>query len=95
MSNPAYSRKVRLAPSDLIQRLKKFVGQSNHEFWPDDISLLDQAVFASERIHGLNQITDVYLLALAVKHAGRLATFDENVPVSPVHFATNPNVCPV
>lgn len=95
MANPAYSRTVRLTPSDLILRLKTFAGHSNHEFWPDDISLLDPAVFASDRIHGSNQVADLYLLALATQHGGRLATFDGNVPLSPVRSAKDNRLCPV
>ena len=30
----------------------------------------------STKIHGPRQVTDVYLLALAVRHAGRFVTFD-------------------
>ena len=93
MANPAYSRTVRLTPSDLILRLRTFTGHSNHQFWPDDISLFDQAIFASDRIHGANQIADVYLLALAVEHNGRLATFDKNIPLSPVPSAKANNLC--
>jgi uncharacterized protein len=35
-------------------------------------------------IHGPKQVTDVYLLALAVKHAARFVTFDAAVPISAV-----------
>jgi len=39
-------------------------------------------------VHGPRQITDVYLLALAVAHGGRLATFDESIARSAVRSAT-------
>jgi len=42
------------------------------------------AHFDNGRIHGPKQVTDVYLLALAVKHAGRFVTFDGSVPLSAV-----------
>jgi uncharacterized protein len=38
-------------------------------------------------ILGPNQITDVYLLALAVKNGGRFATLDRGVPIRAVHGA--------
>jgi hypothetical protein len=41
-------------------------------------------VFDNTRIHGPKQVTDVYLLALAVKRAGRFVTFDSSVPLSAV-----------
>ena len=93
MSNPGYSQKTRFAPGDLISRLQKFAEQTNHEFWPDDISLRDATVFATERIHSSRQLTDLYLLALAVKRGGRLATFDKGIPVSAARSAKMENLC--
>jgi uncharacterized protein len=31
------------------------------------------------RIHGQRQVTDLYLLALAVRHAARFVTFDASI----------------
>jgi toxin-antitoxin system PIN domain toxin len=93
MSNPNYSEKARFTPGDLIDRLRKFAGQSNHEFWPDKISLRDEKIFAAERIHSSRQLTDLYLLALAVEHHGRLVTFDRGIPLSSVHNAKGANLC--
>jgi hypothetical protein len=84
MSNPAYSRAAKFGPGDLIERLGLFAGQSNHEFWPDELSLRDKTVFARDRLHSSRTITDIYLLALAVKRQGFLATFDQAIPVSAV-----------
>ena len=88
MSNPAYSSGAEFRPGDLIERLDLFAGQSNHEFWPDDLSLRDKAAFARERVHTSRAITDLYLLALAVKHRGLLATFDQAIAVSAVPGAS-------
>ena len=93
ISNPGYSQKMRFAPGDLIGRLRKFTGQSNHEFWPDEISLRDEKIFAAERIHSSRQLTDLYLLALAAQHQGRLVTFDQGIPVSAVSHAKASNLC--
>jgi hypothetical protein len=54
-----------------MQRLAETCAGSSHEFWPDDVSLLDPRVAYNSRIHGPRQITDVYLLALAVRHGGQ------------------------
>jgi uncharacterized protein len=70
-----------------IDLLAEQVGDSDHAFWPDDISLRDSALFDPGCILGPNQITDVYLLALAVKHGGRLATLDRSVPLRAVRGA--------
>jgi toxin-antitoxin system PIN domain toxin len=93
MSNPNYSEKTRFTPGDLIGRLRKFAAQSNHEFWPDEISLRDEKIFVTERIHSSRQLTDLYLLALAVENRGRLVTFDRGIPISSVHNAKAVNLC--
>jgi predicted nucleic acid-binding protein len=56
----------------------------DHEFWADDASLLDELLFDFSRLHGHRQITDAYLLALAVRHGGALASFDAALPLSAV-----------
>ena len=43
------------------------------------MSLLDEGLVDSRRVRGPRQLTDVYLLALAVQHGGRLVTFDGGV----------------
>jgi predicted nucleic acid-binding protein len=93
MSNPSYSEKTRFTPGDLISRLQTFAGQTNHEFWPDDVSLRDGKIFTAERIHSSRQLTDLYLLALAGKRGGRLATFDKGIPISAVCPAKMENLC--
>ena len=54
-------------------------------FWPDDVSLCDSDVFSLTVGH--RQLTDVYLLGLAVQRGGRLATFDRSIPVKAVRGA--------
>ena len=93
MSNPGYSRKMQFAPGELIGRLRQFVDQTDHEFWSDSISLRDEDIFACERIHSSHQLTDLYLLALAVAHEGRLVTFDQRIPLSAVKYARKENLC--
>jgi len=92
MSHPGYSPGARFTPGDLISRLQLFARQTDHEFWPDDISLRDNAIFTTERIHSSRQITDLYLLALAAKHSGKLATFDQGIPISAARNAKTENL---
>ena len=92
MSNPNYSLKARFVPDDLVGRLGEFAAKSDHEFWPDEISLLDEKIFAAGRIHNSRQITDLYLLALAAKHGGRLVTFDEGIALNAVKTAKPANL---
>jgi toxin-antitoxin system PIN domain toxin len=86
MSLPAYPNPLKT--SAVIERLAAAVRHPSHEFWPDDRSLLDPDAVHAERVHGPRQITDLYLLALAVQRDGRLATFDGSVPLSAVPNAT-------
>lgn len=51
-----------------------------HQFWPDDLSLCDIARVPS--LAGPSALTDLYLLALAVKHGGRFATLDQSIDAS-------------
>ncbi len=85
MSHPSYPNA--LSPSVVIARLAEASASAFHEFWPDDVSLLDQGVTISTRIHGSKQITDLYLLALAVRHHGVFITFDAAVSIDPVRGA--------
>ena len=85
MSQPTC--KNRITTTFAIDFLAEQVAKTDHVFWPDDVSLRDSGVFDPSWILGPNQITDVYLLALAVKNGGRLATFDRGVPLRAVHGA--------
>ncbi len=77
MSHPGYPNA--LPVQAVVQRLAEASTSGLHEFWPDDVSLLDPQVANSSRIHGPRQITDVYLLALALRHGGQFVTFDTSV----------------
>lgn len=85
ISGPQYSRPC--SSAEAIALIRAQTEQPGHAFWPDDISLLDPMLFDRDRILGSKQITDIYLLALAVKHGGRLATLDRRVPMGAVRDA--------
>ncbi len=75
-------------PLDLVARLRKFTAARAHVFWPDAVSLTDATLFDPAYIRGHRQITDVYLLGLAKKMGGLLATLDGAVPLGAVTGAT-------
>lgn len=52
---------------------------SGHVFWGDDLSLLETPGVHLNRLTSHNQVTDLYLLALARKHDGVLVTFDKHI----------------
>jgi uncharacterized protein len=86
MSNPAYPNP--LPVQAVIERLAEACRQDIHEFWLDDVSILDSDRVDPTRIHGPRQLTDIYLLALAVRRGGRLVTFDSGIPLAAVRKAT-------
>jgi uncharacterized protein len=79
LSNPSYPA-VGATPAGIVALMSKMCSLPGHQFWSDSVSLLDDRVFRPEVIKGHNQITDVYLLALAIHHRGKLATFDRSIP---------------
>jgi uncharacterized protein len=85
MSHPGYPNALPVRP--VIERLREAIRSPSHEFWPDDVSLLDQRIADASRIHGPRQLTDLYLLALAVSRDGRFVTFDSSVPLSAIKGA--------
>jgi toxin-antitoxin system PIN domain toxin len=85
VSQASYPRAVRLA--DAALHLRTWAVPPLHVFWPDDISILDAARIDHTRLLGPKKIIDVYLLALAVKHGGRLVTLDTGISVRAVRGA--------
>jgi uncharacterized protein len=77
-----------VSPSEAIDLLARAADARHHEFWSCDVSLLDAKVVDASRLHGPRQVTDAYLLALAVAHGGRFLTFDSSVSLMQVHGAT-------
>ena len=79
---PSYGRRGAIGLTVVRERLREACAELDHEFWPDDVSVRDDARVDFSRVHGHQQITDVYLLAMAVKHKGCLATFDRAIALS-------------
>ena len=69
-------------------RLREAVRTVHHQFWADDQSLLDDDLFNWTHLLGPRQLTDAYLLALAVRNKGRFVTLDRRVPLAAVPGAT-------
>ena len=85
---PGYGKRAAPGFEAVRQKLALACIDVDHAWWPCDVSLRDASVLDWARIMGHNQITDAYLLALAVRHGGALATFDHRVALSAVHGAT-------
>ncbi len=87
LSNPAYPT-VEASPEDVVSRLRVICAAPEHEFWTDSASLLDESVFHVNLVGGHQMITDVYLVGLAVRQQGRLATLDRKISWKAVVGAT-------
>jgi toxin-antitoxin system PIN domain toxin len=87
LSNPAYGSPVS-SLSALVRALGKFTRSGRHHRWDDVVSLGDTTLFNVAAVRGHRQITDVYLLGLAHKKGGCLATFDRSIPLGAVVGAT-------
>ena len=78
VSNPAYPGR-RTTVGDAGDRLRRFAESGGHTHWPDDVSILHRGTLDVGHLGGYREITGAYLLALAVRHGGALATFDRSV----------------
>jgi toxin-antitoxin system PIN domain toxin len=72
--------KVPVLFGDAMESLAQSTASPAHHFWPLEYGLAGIREEIRERIAGHHQLADALLLDLAVRHAGRLATFDRRVP---------------
>ncbi len=78
VGNPRYINS-QTTPAAIVKSVMSLLALPGHEFWPDNISLLDKKLIDPSRLLTSAQITDTYLLALAVANKGKLATFDQRL----------------
>lgn len=67
-----------VAPQEALKALQKIVKHPHHVFWADDYPLGDES-FRADHILGHRQLTDAYLLGLALRRRGRLVTLDRSI----------------
>ncbi len=91
MSQPRYPNT--LTPRVVAGRLAAATRSGPHQFWADEPNLLDADVIDWTRVIGPSQLTDVYLLALAVNMGGRLVTRDARIPIDAVFGADPDHYC--
>ena len=80
VSNPAFSRDA-VTPREASGLLAANTAAKDHLFWPDEWPFADAVAFSGARLVGHQQVTDAYLLGLALRRGGLLATLDERVVV--------------
>ena len=82
MAQPAYPQALPLAA--VAQRLGQAAATPAHLFIADDYSLLDAGRLHWPQLLGHRQVTDAYLLGLAVRHGCRFVSFDARVNLAAV-----------
>lgn len=75
VSNPAFSRDA-VSPREATDLLAANTSAPDHVFWAADRPFAEATAFAAVRLVGHRQVTDAYLLGLAISKSGCLATMD-------------------
>jgi uncharacterized protein len=68
-----------VTPREARSVLRQFTALQQHQFWPDDLDFT-QGDLPFEFVIGHRQVTDAYLLGLAIARDGRLVTLDSAIP---------------
>jgi len=71
-------------PRAVAELLGPWLGHRDHCFWPDAISLIGSNQLNAAQLLNHSQITDTYLLALAIHHKGHLVTLDRRLQTTAV-----------
>ena len=66
-------------PREAIQVLSANTAAKDHAFWPDALPVAEAVTFTGVRLMGHQQVTDAYLLGLAIHRGGMLATLDQRI----------------
>ncbi len=59
--------------------LERNLAHPKHEFWPDDIALVEAVGPMAPHLLGYRQIADAHSLGLALRRRGTLASFDQDL----------------
>jgi toxin-antitoxin system PIN domain toxin len=78
LSNPAFSPNA-LTPGDALVLLEANLGHPAHHFWADEISFVQALEPFDAPLTSHQQVTDAYLLGLAMHKKGKLVTMDRAV----------------
>ena len=76
----------------MADRLGQATANKSHEFWSDSVSIVEKGRLRWDHVLTSRQITDVYLLALAVAKGGRLVTLDRSIAIKAVPGANTKNL---
>jgi toxin-antitoxin system PIN domain toxin len=79
------SSSVRFGPNavsvkEAFQAMDSFTAMAGHEFWPIELGLRAATAHFVDKLFGPMQLTDAYLLGLAIARDGVLVTRDKAIP---------------
>jgi uncharacterized protein len=92
LSQPKYAVSQPISTFEAVLAVRQIRLVNRYEFWTDSVSVLSEDIFDSTLLLGPSQITDAYLLALAVKNSGVLVTLDTRLMLSAVIGASREHV---
>lgn len=78
VSNPVFSSRA-VSAKEATEALRISLEDKSHRFWPDAISVPEALRLIEKPIAGHQQVTDAYLVALAIHNRGKLATLDRGI----------------
>jgi toxin-antitoxin system PIN domain toxin len=79
LSQPAYPNHRPVA--EVAEGLAEACRHPSHRFWTGGVSLIGSAGVNWRQLLGHRQVTDAYLLAVAVAEGGRFVSFDQRISV--------------
>jgi len=86
VSHSSYPQPVTV--TDALETLRHASSHATHTFWPDNITVTDNSIVDDAHLLSSGQVTDTYLLGLAIQHDGYLATLDRRIDVAAVRGAS-------
>jgi hypothetical protein len=78
LSNPSFSSDF-LTVQEAVKLLNANLNHPSHRFWPDDLSFPEAVEPVLKQMQGHQQVTDAYLLGLALRRKAKLATIDRGL----------------
>ena len=78
ISQPAFSNGA-IGPREAAELLARNLAHPQHQFLPLDMGIVEVAGLCTGGLMGHRQVTDAYLLALAIKNNCKLVTFDSGL----------------
>ena len=67
------------SPREAIDLLRRILALPDHVFWNDDVSIATSDLVDETKLVGHRQVADAHLVAVALRHGGRLGTLDRGI----------------